>query len=58
MRYEILNRETEAAQGSNINADRLAIATDVGYGEENLGADDMGDIREAADGAGLNAKYR
>ncbi len=54
----ILNRETEAAQGRNISADRLAAAADAGYGEENLGADDMADIREAADGAGLNAKYR
>ena len=58
MRNGTLNRETEAAQGRNISADRLAMATDVGYGEENLGADDMADIREAADGAGLNAKYR
>lgn len=52
------DRETEAAQERNINADRLAAAADVGYGEENLGADDMADIREAADGAGQNAKYR
>ena len=42
----------------NLNADRLAAAADQGYGEENLGADDMAEIRDAADGAGQHAKYR
>ena len=42
----------------NIMADKLAHAIDVGYGEENLGADDAAEIREAADGGGFHASYK
>lgn len=42
----------------NIWADRLAHDIDLGYGEENLGADDAADIREAVEGAGHHANYK
>ena len=32
--------------------------TEYGYGEENLGADDLSDLRAAADGHGPFAKYK
>lgn len=53
-----LDSDTEQAQGLSITADKLAHAVDVGYGEENLGADDAAEIREAADGAGFHASYK
>jgi len=31
--------------------------TEYGYGEENLGADDLSDLRAASDGHGPFAKY-
>ena len=31
--------------------------TEYGYGEENLGADDLSELRAAADGHGPYAKY-
>lgn len=42
----------------NITAERLAHDIDLGYGEENMGADDAADIREAVEGAGFHASYR
>lgn len=32
--------------------------TEYGYGEENLGGDDLSDLRAAADGHGPFAKYK
>ena len=42
----------------NIMADRLNAAVDQGYGEENLGADDAADIREATEGGTNLASYK
>lgn len=52
------SREQAYTEHPKIRADDMLRMSDLAYGEENLGADDAADLREAAEGAGPHAKYR
>ncbi|DBA79723.1 TPA: hypothetical protein ACH3X1_008392 [Trebouxia sp. C0004] len=45
------------AQGKVMRGEDFLRATEFGYGEENLGGDDLSDLRAASDGHGPYAKY-